>query len=363
MSSAALHNTDVPAAVIAGLGTYVPDHLVKNEEIALRLGVTSDWITERTGIQQRYVIEPTGATSDLAVEAGRRALESYAASCAARAEAAGTDSPGSAPEEIGFLILATCTPDHTFPSTAPAVASRLGLTGIAAFDLGAACSGFVYALTVGAGLLAGGAFKAGLVIGADACSTIIDHDDKVTAPIFGDGAGAVVIRAGRADEPGALMSHSLGSDGGNLDLLVIPGGGSRQRGADVPPDPATSFIGMQGRLVYRNAVNRMSEASVAVLDRMGWSPQDVDCMVAHQANQRILTATAESIGIPSERAVVNVDRVANTSAASIPLALADALADGELEPGHRVLLAAFGGGLTWAAGALIWPELTVAGHN
>ena len=329
------------AAVIAGLGTCLPDRAVKNEEIARRLGVSVDWIVERTGIEQRFVLESAGATSDLAVEAGRRAL----ASCDAG--------------EIGFLILATCTPDHTFPSTAPAVAARLGLPGIAAFDLNAACSGFVYALSVADGMLASGGYRAGLVIGADAISTIIDHDDSVTAPIFGDGAGAVVVRAGHAGEPGAVAAHVLGSDGAQVDLLKTAGGGSRQRAADVPPDPADSYLTMQGRLVFRHAVARMTQASVTVMERMGWSPADVDRLVAHQANRRILVATAQSLGIAEERAVVNVDRVANTSAASIPLALADALADGTLEPGHRVLLTAFGGGLTWASAALTWPELSV----
>jgi 3-oxoacyl-[acyl-carrier-protein] synthase III len=333
------HNNGTTTAVITGIGTSLPARLVKNDEIAERLGVTTDWIRDRTGIEQRYILGPDEATSDLAVEAGRRALES-------------SGNPG-----IDFLILATCTPDHTFPSTAPAVAARLGLDGIAAFDLNAACSGFVYGLTTGAGLLASGAFRQGLVIGADAISTIVDHDDRITAPIFGDGAGAVVVRAGTPDEPGSLLAQVAGSDGALLDILVTPAGGSRQRASGIAPDPVNSYLGMEGRLVYKHAVARMAESARTVIDRTGWTVDDVDCLVAHQANRRILTATAREIGLPPERAFVNVDRVANTSAASIPLALSDAMAAGALKAGDKVLLVGFGGGVTWAAASLIWPDL------
>ncbi|GGM09118.1 beta-ketoacyl-ACP synthase III [Micromonospora yangpuensis] len=341
MSATVEQRTNTVTAVIAGLGAYLPEQVVKNDEIAARLGVTTDWIRDRTGIEQRFVCEPTAATSDLAVEAGRRAL----ASCG---------NP-----TVDFLILATCTPDHPFPATAPAVAARLGLAGIAAFDLNAACSGFVYALSVGAGMLASGAYGTGLVIGADAVSTILDTSDPITSPIFGDGAGAVVIRAGDPGEPGGLTAHLLGSDGGLLDIMKTPAGGSRQRSAGIGPDVEHSYFTMSGRAVYKHAINRMSLASTTVLDQVGWSVDDVDWLVAHQANRRILTATAEAIGIPTERAVINVDRVANTSAASIPLAFVDAVTAGTFSAGDRILLAAFGGGATWAAAALTWPDLTL----
>ena len=342
MSTHGEHESSPRTAVIAGLGAYVPDRVIKNDEVAERLGVSTDWIRDRTGIEQRFVLEPTGATSDLAVAAGRRAL----------------DSCGN--PDIDFLILATCTPDHPFPSTAPSVASRLGLKGIAAFDLNAACSGFVYALSVSAGMLASGGYRTGLVIGADAISTILDQDDQITAPIFGDGAGAVVVRAGQPGEPGSVAAQLLGSDGDLLDIMKTPAGGSRQRAAGVGDDVANSYFTMSGRAVYKHAINRMSMVSTAVLQRLGWAADDVDWLVAHQANRRILTATAEAIGIAPERAVINVDRVANTSAASIPLALVDAVASGALTAGDRVLLAAFGGGATWGAAGLTWPELTLA---
>jgi 3-oxoacyl-[acyl-carrier-protein] synthase-3 len=345
LSANVAHRRNTRTAVIAGLGGYLPERVVKNDEIAERLGVTTDWIRDRTGIEQRYVLEPTGATSDLAVEAARRALAS-----------AGNP-------EIDFLILATCTPDHPFPATAPAVAARLGLRGIAAFDLNAACSGFVYALSVSAGMLASGAYRTGLVIGADTISTILDDDDKITAPIFGDGAGAVVVRAGDADEPGSLTAQLLGSDGDLLDIMKTPSGGSRQRAAGVGTEVETSYFTMAGRSVYKHAIHRMSQASTAVLAQQGWTVDEVDWLVAHQANRRILTATAEAIGIAPERAVINVDKVANTSAASIPLAFLDAVESGAFTPGDRILLAAFGGGATWAAAALTWPELTLTGPD
>ncbi|MEU3513088.1 beta-ketoacyl-ACP synthase III [Streptomyces longwoodensis] len=328
-------------AVIAGIGAVTADRLVKNDELARRLDVTPDWIRVRTGIEQRYVLAPGEATSDLAVRAGRRALA-----------AAGDP-------DVDFVILATCTPDHTFPSTAPSVATRLGLGTVTAFDLNAACSGFVYGLSAGTGLIASGAFRSGLVIGADAISTIVDHDDPVTAPIFGDGAGAVVLRAGSPDEPGGLLAQTTGSDGSLLDTLITPSGGSRQRAAGVAPDPVTSYLRMEGRLVFRHAVQRMAQAARDVVARTGWTVDDVDLLVAHQANERILTATAGEVGLPPEKAFSNVDRVANTSAASIPLALVDALESGALRPGAKVVLAGFGGGATWGATTLVWPDVAV----
>lgn len=254
MSAHVENESTTRTAVIAGLGAYVPDQVVKNEEIAARLGVTTDWIRDRTGIEQRFVLNPEGATSDLAVEAARRAL----------------DSCGN--PDIDFLILATCTPDHLFPSTAPSVASRLGFKGIAAFDLNAACSGFVYALSVSTGMLATGAYRTGLVIGADAISSILNHDDEVTGPIFGDGGGAVVVRAGHRGETGAVSVQQLGSDGDLLDIMKTPGGGSRQRAAGVPVDIDSSYFTMSGRAVYKHAINRMSTVSRSVLERLGWTP-------------------------------------------------------------------------------------------
>lgn len=332
------------AAVVAGLGATVPSRVVTNDMLAARLDTSDEWIRRRTGIRQRHVVEPGGATSDLAVDAGALAIKS-----AAHNGVEGAD----------MVVLATTTPDHRCPATAPEVATRLGLRGVAAFDVAAVCSGFVYGLAVGAGAIAAGHVERVLVIGAEAFTTIINPEDRTTAAIFGDGAGAIVLRAGAADEPGALLGFDLGSDGSNAQLIIVPAGGSRQRSDPNPPEPGSEYFTMQGAAVFRNAVVRMTESARIVLGQTGWVIDEVDWFVGHQANIRILTAVADELGLPHSRAVINVDRVGNTSAASIPLALADAAADGRLQAGHRVLLTAFGGGLTWGSATLRWPDLHI----
>ncbi|MFI1863979.1 beta-ketoacyl-ACP synthase III [Streptomyces jumonjinensis] len=331
------------AAVLTGLGTFVPPRVVTNEELARTLDTSDEWIRTRTGITQRYWAEPGTATGDLAVAAGERALKS-------------ADSGG-----VDLVVLATTTPDHPCPATAPEVASRLGLENVAAYDIAAVCSGFVYGLASAAGAIAAGIAERALVIGAETYSTILDPDDRTTSVIFGDGAGAVVLRAGDPAEPGALLGYDLGSDGSLKDLILVPGGGSRQRaagtaGAGEPgPRPADSYFSMQGQPVFRHAVTRMAASSQAMLDRAGWAPETVDWFVGHQANVRILHAVADQLGMARERTVVHLDRVGNTSAASIPLALADAVTGGLIAPGDRVLMSAFGGGVTWGSTALVWP--------
>ncbi|SER89799.1 3-oxoacyl-[acyl-carrier-protein] synthase III [Lentzea xinjiangensis] len=327
-------------AVVAGVGASLPSRLVTNEELASRMDTSDEWITTRTGIRQRFVVEPGAATSDLAVEAGARALKS--AGMAA----------------VDAVLLATTTPDHPCPATAPSVASRLGLTGVPAFDVNAVCSGFVYGLAVADGLIASGAFASVLLIGADTFSTIVDGDDRATVSVFGDGAGACVLRAGRSDEPGAVLGVELGSDGGLRELIIVPDGGSRQRSAgDSAATVSGKYFSMQGKAVYKHAVRRMTQATLDVLDRVGWSVQDVDLLVGHQANKRILDTVVAGLGMPADRALVNVDRVGNTAAASIPIALTDGVASGALREGRRVVLTAFGGGASWGAAALVWPDI------
>lgn len=327
------------AAVLAGLGSAVPDRVVTNEVLAARMETNDEWIRTRTGIRERRLVEPGMATSDLAVEAGSKALKS-----------AGVDG-------VDALVLATTTPDYLCPATGPAVADRLGLGTVPAYDVAAVCSGFLYALTTAAGLISLGTADRVLVIGAEAFSTIIDPDDRTTAPIFGDGAGAVVVVAGDQSERGALLSFDLGSDGALTDLIIVPAGGSRQRSAGGPAGATDHYMKMQGRTVFRNAVARMADSSRAVLNRTGWPVDSVDWLVAHQANVRILRAVADSLGMPHEKAFVNLDRYGNTAAASIPLALADAAGAGLFEPGDRVLLTAFGGGASWGSVTLEWPQL------
>ncbi|QDQ09659.1 beta-ketoacyl-ACP synthase III [Streptomyces spectabilis] len=330
------------AAVLCGLGTWLPPHAVTNDDLARELDTSDEWIRSRTGIGTRHVADPSMATSDLAVEAGRRALKS-----------AGR-------ETADAVVLATTTPDHPCPATAPLVADRLGLGTVAAFDVGAVCTGFLYALAAGGGLIAAGTADSVLVIGADVYSSILDPTDRSTRAIFGDGAGAVVLRAGRADEPGALVTPVLGSDGSGSELIIVRAGGSREPLHTLAEGRGDPYFRMAGRTVFRTAVERMADASLTAARRAGWTVDDIDRLVAHQANLRILHAVADRMRVPRERCPVHIDQVGNTAAASVPLALAHAVATGRLERGHRTVLTAFGGGLTWGACAVRWPAITPA---
>lgn len=327
------------AAVVAGVGAWVPTTVVRNDELVSSWDADAEWIRVRTGIEQRHVLAPGQATSDLAVEAGRRAL-----ACAGTGAA-------------DALVVATSTPDQLSPAIAPDVAARLGLGPIGAFDVGAVCTGFVYALATAAGLIAAQAADSVLVIGADAFSTVLDPADLTTRALFGDGAGAVLLRAGAAGERGALAGLHLGSDGTRRTLIEIPGGGSRQRSVGLPVKEEDTYFRMQGRAAFAQAVNRMSESVQHTAARVGWPVGGIDRLVLHQANARILAAVARTLQVPLDRFVSNIARVGNTVAASVPLALAAGLACGQLRPGHRVVLAGFGGGLTWGSVALVWPEL------
>lgn len=336
------------AAVLCGLGGALPERIVSNEELAAQLDTSDRWIRTRTGIGQRHVVAPGQSTSDLAVAAGAQAL----------ASARGTaDRPDDGVGPVDLVVLATSTPDRPCPATAPDVAHRLGLGGVASFDVSAVCTGFVYALATAASMITAGVAGRALVIGADTFSTILDPADRTTRAIFGDGAGAVVLRAGEAGEPGALLGFDLGSDGSGADLITVRAGGSRQRSVPGPAAAGEEFFTMDGRPVFTRAVLDMSRSSQSLLERVGWSAAEVDKVVAHQANIRILNAVGEQLGLEEKQIVANLDRVGNTVAASIPLALRDAVAGGELQPGHRVLLTGFGGGLTWGSAALVWPEL------
>jgi 3-oxoacyl-(acyl-carrier-protein) synthase III len=328
-------------AVICGIGYWLPARVVSNAEICARLDTSQDWILSRTGISCRRRIEPGEATSDLAVEAGNAALKS-----------AGGMS-------VEAVVLATTTPDYPCPATAPAVASRLGLGGAAAFDVSAVCSGFLYGLATAAGFIAAGTAERVLLIAAEAFSTLLDPDDRTTLPIFGDGAGAVVLRRGRAGEPGAIGPVVLGSDGDRSELIMVRAGGSRQRSQGPVSDSTSQYFQMRGPEVFREAIERMSAAATEALTAAGWQLSDVDRLVAHQANARVNAAVAATLGLRQDAVTQNIAEVGNTAAASIPILLAQAALSGTLEPGHRVLLAAFGGGLTWGAATLTWPELDI----
>ncbi|MFD3950933.1 beta-ketoacyl-ACP synthase III [Streptomyces sp. NK08203] len=330
------------AAVLCGVGGQLPRLKVGNDELADQLDTDDAWIRTRTGIRARHFAAPDEATSDLAVAAGRRALANS----------------GSA--TVGTVIVATTTPDRTCPATAPLVAARLGLTGVAAFDVGAVCSGFVYALAAGAGLITSRVTDRVLVVGADLYTRIVDPGDRQNAVVFGDGAGAVVLRAGHDTEPGALGFFDLGSDGVHEDMITVPAGGSR-----LPVDPARTshaekHFTMRGKEVYRHAVRRMAGSARAVLEQAGLSIGEIDLFVPHQANLRILRTVATDLGLPFERCATHVQEMGNTGAASIPLALARSHVDGASGVGDRILLTGFGGGLTWGSCLLTWPSLPPA---
>ncbi len=330
-------------ATITGLGSWLPPRTVTNHDLAAAGLETSDeWIRQRTGIAERHVVDPGSATSDLAVRAGQLALKS-----------AGTD-------DVDLLILATTTPDHPCPATAPDVADRLGQSRIIAFDVSAVCSGFLYALVTASALVGAGQARRALVIGAESFSTLLDPADRTNRAIFGDGAGAVVLEAAPqagTRRPGALLGIDLASDGSLKDLITVPGGGSRQRSGPQPADPAQNYFRMEGKQVFMKAVTLMADSCRRAVAKAGWELDAVDRVVPHQANQRIIDAVADRLHIDRGKAISNIEKVGNTAAASIPIALADACADGRLRPGHRTVLTAFGGGATWGALALEWPDI------
>lgn len=326
----------VRTARLVGLGSYLPPRKVSNAEVASGLDTTDEWIRTRIGIAGRHIADSATATSDMAVEAGMRAIKS-----------AGV-------EVVDAVVLATATPDHHVPGTAPLVAHQLGLRGVPAFDLGAGCSGFVYATTVAAGLIHAGTVDTVLVIGAEKMSAVIDPTDRSTAPIFGDGAGAVVLAAGRPDEPGSLGPAAWGSDGEYTDAICIPDGGSR-RPSCATDDVRNRCVHMKGNEVFRHAVRHITSVTREAATAAGWPLQDIDRLIIHQANARISAAVANALGIPPERLPSNIAHVGNTSAASIPLLLSHSAIDGQLEAGQRVLMTAFGAGFTWAAITLVWP--------
>jgi 3-oxoacyl-[acyl-carrier-protein] synthase-3 len=313
---------------IIGCGSYLPSRLVTNAELAAKLDTSDEWIVERSGIRQRYIAAEGETTSDLATNAALRALESAGIS-------------GSA---VDLIVLATATPDNTFPATATKVQRRIGMKHGAAFDIQAVCSGFVYALSVADNFIKSGQVQTALVIGAETFSRILDWNDRSTCVLFGDGAGAVVLRAARGkatpQDRGILSTH-LHSDGSHYDLLYVDGGPSSTQ--------TVGFLKMEGREVFRHAVINLAAVVGEALSANDLKASDIDWVVPHQANRRIIEGTAKKLGFPLDKMVMTVDRHANTSAASIPLALTDAVVDGRVKPGQLVLLEAMGGGFTWGS--------------
>ncbi|HEX6521512.1 MAG TPA: beta-ketoacyl-ACP synthase III [Streptosporangiaceae bacterium] len=335
-------------AILAGLGACLPARVVSNDDLAAHLDTSDQWIRDRTGIRFRHFIDPGMSTSDLAVRAGALALRS----------AGGGVGDGLTEVAADAVIVATMTPDRPCPATAPEVAARLELNGIGAYDVSAACSGFPYGLATAAGLIATGTASRVLLIGAETMSTIINPRDRTTAVIFADGAGAVLLRGGDADEEGAIGPVDLGSDGTNSDLIQVPGGGARARSTGLAGTDEDRYFQMEGKKVYRHAVDRMTAAARTAVKAAGWGLDDVDRLVMHQANARIAAAVTGRLALDPEKVLSNIAHVGNTSAASIPLLLAQAAETGQLRVGHRVLTVAFGAGLTWGATTFTWPPVT-----
>ena len=320
-------------SVVRGIGSYLPAKILTNADLAAMVDTSDEWILQRTGLRQRHIAAEGEVTSDLATAAARMALESA----------------GLSPSDIDLILLATSTPDNTFPASAVTVQDNLGIHTGAAFDLQAVCSGFVYAIATADALLKAGQGKRALVIGAETFSRILDWSDRTTCVLFGDGAGAVVLEVGEGGgsiaDRGVLTSH-LRSDGKHKDKLYVDGGPS-----------ATGTVGhvrMEGREVFKHAVGMISDVINAAFEATGTGADDIDWFVPHQANQRIIDASAKKLGIAHAKVVSTVDRHGNTSAASIPLALDVAVADGRIKPGHLVMLEAMGGGFTWGSALLRW---------
>ncbi len=322
---------------IAGLATYVPPRVLTNFDLEKVVDTTNEWILQRTGIRERHIVDPGVATSDLAKEAAVKAI----------AQA------GLTPADIGFIVVGTTTPDTIFPSTACLVQHKIGATRAWGFDLGAACSVFTYALTVGAQMVASRAAEHALVVGADVMSSIIDYTDRATCVLFGDGAGAVVVSPAQDDEPGLIdFAHEVDGSGGAA--LQMPAGGSLRPASHETVDQRLHYVKQDGQTVFKFAVRKTEEISRRVLERHGLTPGDVDLFVSHQANRRIIEAAAQRLGLDGCKVIINLEKYGNTTAGTIPLALADAIAEGRLKKGDLVLLASVGAGFTVGAVLLRW---------
>jgi 3-oxoacyl-[acyl-carrier-protein] synthase-3 len=320
-------------ARVAGIGAYLPERVVTNDELSARIDTSDEWIIERTGIRRRHVAADDELTSDLALKAATAALDN-----------AGMDA-----QDIDLIVLATTTPDSTFPATATKVQAELGITHGAAFDVQAVCAGFVYALSVANNQVALGQAKNALVIGAETFTRLLDWNDRATCVLFGDGAGAMVLAGepvnGDANQRGVLSTH-LHSDGRHYDLLYVDGGPSTTQN--------TGHVRMLGPEVFKHAVNKLSKVVYEALEANGLEPQDIAWFVPHQANKRIIDGTAKKLGVPLEKVILTVQDHANTSAASIPLALQAGVSDGRIREGDLILIEAIGGGLSWGAGVIRW---------
>jgi 3-oxoacyl-[acyl-carrier-protein] synthase-3 len=316
---------------IAGTGKAVPDKVLTNDDLSKMVATSDDWIRERTGIRERRILEEGRSTSDLAAEAGRKACQS-----------AEID-----PKELDCIIVATISPDMPMPAVAVTVQQKIGAGACPAFDISAACAGFIYGMSIGDAFIKNGQFKKVLVVGVEILSRVVDWSDRNTCVLFGDGAGAAVL-VPSSDERGILSTH-IYADGAGMKWLNIPGGGSAEGTSQATIENKRHFVKMDGKPVFTNAVKNISSACVAALEANGKTVADVDWVVAHQANLRILEGVAQRCGIGLDKFYLNIHKYGNTSSASIPIALDEALKDGKVKPGHLVLMAALGAGLSWGS--------------
>ena len=325
------------SVILRGVGSYTPARVLTNNELSTMVDTTDEWIRTRTGIRERRIAAPDETTSDLATKAAREAIKM-----------AGID-----PSEIDLLIVATITPDMPFPATSCLVQSKLGLRKIPAFDIEAACSGFLYATEIAVNMIRSGKYRNALIIGAEKLSSITDWQDRTTCVLFGDGAGAAILSHCDTPEVGFIGSL-MGTDGDEAHLLNMPAGGSARRASAETIAAGEHFLKMQGNLVFKSAVRVMSQCASEILKNHNLTPDDIALVIPHQANTRIIEALSTRLGIGMERFKINLDRFGNTSAASIPIALDEAWRNGRIKSGDHVLLVAFGAGLTWASTLLKW---------
>jgi 3-oxoacyl-[acyl-carrier-protein] synthase-3 len=323
-------------AEIKSLATYVPPRLLTNADLEKLVETSNEWIMQRTGIRERHIVDPGVATSDLAKEAAVSAIEKA----------------GLAPDDINLIIVGTVTPDMLFPSTACLVQDKIGARHAWGFDLSAACSAFTYALTVGSQMIAAGSAKHVLVIGADVMSSIIDYTDRATCVLFGDGAGAVVL--GPAKEGYGILDFEHQVDGSGGPALCMPAGGSRRPASHETVDQRLHYVKQEGQQVFKFAVRNTGDVCERLLQRNNLTANDIDLFVSHQANRRIIMSAAERLGLPEDKVIINIERFGNTTAATIPLALNDAVNEGKLRKGHTVLLASVGAGFTVGAVLVKW---------
>ena len=326
-----------PRLAIVGTGSYLPERVLTNADLEKMVDTTDEWIRTRTGMRERHIAAEDEATSDMAAAAGRKALESAEVSA----------------EEVDLIMVATCTPDTVFPNTACLVQEQLGARNAFCFDVSAACSGTLYGIECARGMIASGLYRNALIIGAEKMSCVTDWQDRSTCVLFGDGAGAVLVQPA-ADGRRGVLATSMGSDGGLGDLLKIPAGGSRMPTSAQTVADRLHYLKMGGNQVFKHAVRCMSEAGQTVLERAGMTVKDVDWVIPHQANMRIIKAISDRVGVPMDQFCTNLERVGNISAASVPLAMDEVVREGRIAQGDIILFIVFGAGFTWGAMLLEW---------